>query len=125
VNDAMLAFYNSTLEMAVDQQVTTFTETEFGRTLQASAGWGSDHAWGNHQLVLGGAVKGGALFGTFPSLVLNGPDDASGRGVWIPTTSLDQYGATLAAWFGVAPSALTSIFTNLSNFQTANLGFLG
>jgi uncharacterized protein (DUF1501 family) len=124
VNDAMLAFYNSTLEMAVDQQVTTFTETEFGRTLQASAGWGSDHAWGNHQLVLGGAVKGGALFGTFPSLVLSGPDDASGRGVWIPTTSLDQYGATLAAWFGVAPSALTSIFTNLSNFQTTNLGFL-
>ena len=125
VNDAMLAFYNATVELAVDQQVTTFTETEFGRTLQSSAGWGSDHAWGNHQLVLGGAVKGGTLFGTFPSLELNGPDDASGRGVWIPTTSLDQYGATLASWFGVAPADLPSIFANLSNFQTSNLGFLG
>lgn len=125
VNDAMLALYNSTVAMGVDQQVTTFTETEFGRTLQPSAGWGSDHAWGNHQLVMGGAVNGGALFGTFPTLALNGPNDATGRGVWIPTTSLDQYGATLAAWFGVAPSALASIFTNLPNFSTANLGFLG
>jgi uncharacterized protein (DUF1501 family) len=124
VNDAMLAFYNSTLELAVEQKVTTFTETEFGRTLQPSAGWGSDHAWGNHQLVLGGAVKGGALYGTFPSLTLNGPDDASGRGVWIPTSSLDQYGATLATWFGVAPANLVSIFTNLPNFPAGNLGFL-
>ena len=114
---AMLAFYNATQELGVANQVTTFTESEFGRTFQPSSGAGSDHAWGSHHAVMGGAVKGGDLYGTFPTLRLGGPDDVSDRGVWAPTTALDQYGATLASWFGVADAQLTTVFPNLVNFQ--------
>ena len=105
----MLAFYNATVEMGIADQVTTFTESDFGRTLQPS-GTGSDHGWGSHHLVLGGAVKGGDLYGTFPTLALGGPDDANNRGVLIPTTSIDQYGATMAKWFGVSPAAMPQVF---------------
>ncbi len=123
---ALYAFYNATMELGVSNNVTTFTESEFGRTFQPSSGAGSDHAWGSHQLIVGGAVKGGDVYGKFPTLDLNGPDDASGRGVWVPTTSLDQYGATLASWFGVADGQLTTVFPNLVNFQGAagKLAFL-
>ena len=122
---AMLAFHNATQELAVESQVTTFTESEFGRTCQPSTGAGSDHAWGSHHVVMGGAVKGGDLFGKFPTLRLNGPDDVSGRGVWLPTTTLDQYGATLASWFGV--NDVTQVFPNLNNFpgNPLTLPFLG
>jgi uncharacterized protein (DUF1501 family) len=123
VSDAALAFYNSTVEMSLADHVTTFTESDFGRTLQPS-GSGSDHGWGSHYLVLGGAVKGGDLYGTFPTLALSGPDDANTRGVLIPTTSLDQYGATMAKWFGVSPAAMPQVFPSLANFATADLGFL-
>ena len=118
------AFYDATVELGVDQQVTTFTESEFGRTCQPSSGAGSDHAWGSHHLVIGGAVKGGDVFGKFPLLALGGPDDAGTRGVWIPTTSLDQYGATLASWFGVGAANLPAVFPNLGNFASTRLGFL-
>ena len=108
VGDAMAAFYATTQELGVANQVTAFTESEFGRSLQPS-GTGSDYGWGSHHLVLGGAVKGGNLYGSFPSHVLGGPDDASNRGLLIPSTSLDQYGATLARWFGVDATGMARL----------------
>ncbi len=122
--EGMAAFYQATEEMGVADRVTTFTASEFGRSLQPS-GSGSDHGWGNHHLILGGAVHGGDLYGTFPDLSLGGPDDTGNRGVLIPTTSLDQFGATCARWFGVAPADLASVFPNLPNFATPDLGFVG
>jgi uncharacterized protein (DUF1501 family) len=124
VSEAMAAFYSATQEMGVADQVTSFTESDFGRTLQPS-GTGSDHGWGSHHLVMGGAVKGGDLYGTFPTLALGGPDDSGNRGALIPSTSLDQYGATTAKWFGVSAAALPAVFPNLANFQATDLGFLG
>ena len=77
------------------------------------------------QMVLGGAVKGNSIYGTMPTLALSGPDDTGSNGRWIPSTSVDQYAATLATWFGVANTDLPSIFPNLANFGSGNLGFLG
>lgn len=123
VSEGMAAFYQATLEMGIADRVTTFTASEFGRTLQPS-GSGSDHGWGNHQIILGGAVRGGDVYGTFPTLALGGPDDSGSRGVLIPTTSLDQFGGTLARWFGVTPEAMPTVFPNLVNFATHDLGFV-
>ena len=125
VSKSMSAFYQATQELAVANQVTSFTLSEFSRTLEPSSNGGSDHAWGAHQLILGGAVKGNAIYGTFPTLALGGPNDADQNGRWIPTTALDQYAATLATWFGVGAGNLPAIFPNLVNFSTGNLGFLG
>jgi len=126
VSQAMKAFHDATVEMGTADQVVTFTESDFGRTLQPSGGstLGTDHAWGSHHFVMGGAVKGGDIYGTFPTLQLSGPDDANNRGVWIPTTSLDQYGASLATWFGVDPSKLGTVFPNLANFKSPLPAFL-
>jgi uncharacterized protein (DUF1501 family) len=121
---ALTAFYNSTVELGIPDAVTTFTLSEFGRTLLQASGGGSDHAWGSHHVVVGGAIRGGDMYGTFPTLALGGPDDASNEGRWIPTTALDQYAATLASWFGVADADVPAIFPNLNNFTTRNLGFL-
>ena len=124
----MAAFQAAVQEMGLGQQVITFTECEFGRSLQPSgsgSGSGSDHGWGSHHLVMGGAVKGGQVYGKIPSLQLGGPDDAGNRSVLIPSTSLDQYGATLARWFGVGPAEMPTVFPNLGNFALADLGFLG
>jgi len=121
---AMSAFFNATAEMGVEKQVVTFTESEFGRTLQPSSGAGSDHAWGSHHMVMGAAVKGGDLHGTFPILALQGPEDVTGRGVWLPSISLEQYGATLASWFGVEDNSLVKVFPNLGNFTPRKLAFL-
>jgi uncharacterized protein (DUF1501 family) len=123
VGEAMAAFYRATEELGVADKVTTFTESEFSRTLQPS-GAGSDHGWGGHCLLMGGAVKGGSVYGKFPTMALGGPDDSGSRGVWIPTASLDQYGATLARWFGVDDAGLAAVFPNLKNFATPNLGFM-
>jgi uncharacterized protein (DUF1501 family) len=125
LSQSMSAFYQATQELGVTNQVTTFTLSEFSRTLQPGSNGGSDHAWGSHQLVMGGAVKGNSVYGTFPTLALAGPDDAGDNGRWIPTTALDQYAATLATWFGVQAADLPSIFPNLANFPTNNLGFMG
>jgi uncharacterized protein (DUF1501 family) len=124
LSPALNAFYNATIEMGVDSQVTTFTESDFARTFQSNTNGGTDHAWGNHYFVIGGAVKGGTMYGTFPTLALGGPDDVGSNGRWIPTTSLDQYGATLAAWFGVPAAQMLTVFPTLSNFATTNVGFI-
>jgi uncharacterized protein (DUF1501 family) len=125
VSQALAAFYEATEELGVADSVTTFTESDFNRTFQPTSGNGSDHAWGGHHFVLGGAVQGGRIFGKFPSFELGGPDDTDVRGRWIPTSSTDQYGATLCSWFGIPSSGLAGVFPNLANFPTANLGFLG
>lgn len=123
VAEAMNAFYSATQELGVADGVTTFTESDFGRTLQPS-GSGSDHGWGNHHLVLGGAVRGGNLYGNFPYPALGGPDDSGSRGALLPSTSLDQYGATLAKWFGVGATQMASVFPNLGYFASSDLGFM-
>jgi uncharacterized protein (DUF1501 family) len=124
LSQAVLAFYRATQELGVDQSVTTFTASEFGRTLTPNSS-GTDHAWGNHHFIVGSAVKGGQFFGAFPSLTLGGDSDAYNTGTLIPTSSVDQYGATLAQWFGVGPANLSTIFPNIVNFPTSNLGILG
>jgi uncharacterized protein (DUF1501 family) len=109
-------------DAAFGQRVTSFTSSDFGRTFPCN-GQGSDHGWGSHHLIMGGAVKGKKTYGKFPTLALNGPDDTS-TGRWIPTTACDQYFATLATWFGVDSSNLGTVFPNLGRFSTPNLGFL-
>ena len=125
LSPAWKAFYDATVQLGVAQQVTSFTLSDFGRTFKPAAGGGSDHAWGNHHLVLGGAVKGGMLYGRYPTLALTGPDDAEREGRWIPTTAVDQYGATLAKWLGASTTDLAQVFPNLARFPVDNLGFLG
>jgi len=125
LSKAVLAFYQATQELGVDQNVTTFTASEFGRTLTPNGSGGTDHAWGNHHFVIGSGVKGGQFFGQFPLLTLGGQYDATQRGCLIPTSSVDQYGATLAQWFGVGAGSLPTIFPNIGNFSTSNLGILG
>jgi uncharacterized protein (DUF1501 family) len=122
LSQALAAFYSATEGMGVAQQVTTFTASDFGRTFPTN-GSGSDHGWGSHQFVLGGAVLGGKLYGTFPTLAVGGPDD-TGQGRWIPTTSVDEFSATMASWFGVADSDLPAVFPNIGRFASPNLGFL-
>lgn len=125
LSPALAAFYDATQELGMASNVTLFTESDFSRTLQPTSGGGSDHAWGANHLVVGGAVAGGQIFGQFPTYELAGPNDADTRGRWIPTTSVDQYGATLSSWFGIPDSALATVFPNFSNFSSKKLGFLG
>lgn len=123
LSQAMYAFYKATEQFSVLGAVTTFTMSDFGRTFLATDS-GSDHAWGNHQFIMGGAVQGGNFFGTFPTLLAGGPDDTGNQGRWIPTTALDQYGATLGKWFGLAQADQAFVFPKIGNFPTADLGFL-
>jgi uncharacterized protein (DUF1501 family) len=123
LSQGLNAFYSATVELGIAPQVTTFTASDFGRTYPTN-GTGSDHGWGSHQLVLGGAVQGGRLFGTFPTLAVNGPDD-TGQGRWIPTTSVDEFSATLATWFGVSPSDLSTVLPNIGRFARPNIGIFG
>jgi uncharacterized protein (DUF1501 family) len=138
VSDAMTAFYNATVEMGVANQVTAFTASDFGRTL-ASNGDGSDHGWGSHHFVVGGAVNGQAFYGTPPPVSVGDAKDSAGnyapadqwhvgQGRLLPSTSVDQYAATLARWFGVADAELPGILPNIGHFGGAgypvNLGFM-
>jgi len=122
VSEAMAAFYNATVELSVSNMVTSFTQSDFARTL-TSNGDGTDHAWGGNQLVIGDAVAGRELYGTYPGLALDGPDDVSGGRI-IPTTSADQYAATLSKWFGIPDADLATVAPNIDNFAQRDLGFL-
>jgi uncharacterized protein (DUF1501 family) len=138
VSEAMTAFYDATVKLGVDSQVTSFTASDFGRTL-TSNGDGSDHGWGSHHFVVGGAVNGKAFYGYAPPMSIS--DDLSkpenlwhvGQGRLLPTTSVDQYAATLATWFGVEASEMTKVVPNIGNFDNVtqdginyqkNLGFM-
>ncbi|MGZ5005365.1 MAG: DUF1501 domain-containing protein, partial [Chthoniobacterales bacterium] len=121
LSQALNAFYSATAELGVANQVTTFTASDFGRTYPTN-GSGSDHGWGSHQFVMGGAVRGGRLFGTFPTLAVNGPDD-TGQGRWIPTTSVDEFSSTMASWFGVSASDMPTVLPNIGRFSHPDLGF--
>ncbi len=122
LSGAMKAFYDATVELGVANQVTTFTASDFGRTFAPNAR-GTDHGWGNHQFIMGGAVQGGDIYGRMMSLAVGGNDD-TGRGRWIPSTSVDEYSATLATWFGVSASNLPVVLPNIGRFAQPNLGFL-
>ncbi len=122
LSQALSAFQQVTEELGVANQVTTFTNSDFGRTYKSN-GKGSDHGWGNHHFVMGGAVKGGDIYGQIPVQRIEGPDD-SGDGRWIPKISVDEYSATLAQWFGVSGSSLTDVFPNIGRFAKPNLGFM-
>ncbi len=124
LSQAIGAFYKATQELGVEQSVTTFTESDFSRTFQPNSNGGTDHAWGSHHLVLGGAVKGGEVYGKFPTLALGGPDDAGSEGRWIPALATDQYAATLAYWFGLSPQLASALLPNIGNFPTADAGFM-
>jgi uncharacterized protein (DUF1501 family) len=140
VSDAMTAFYNATVSLGVDSKVTAFTASDFGRTL-ASNGDGSDHGWGSHHLVVGSAVKGAAFYGIPPPVSLgstSAPQDQwhVGQGRLLPSTSVDQYAATLGEWFGVNTAAgnneMAGILPNLRHFGASagrpdyptNMGFM-
>jgi uncharacterized protein (DUF1501 family) len=141
LSQAMRAFYDEMVAQGMSNSVTTFTLSDFGRTLQPSGSGsgsvGADHAWGSHAFIMGGAVQGGSFYGSrrpdgsglpygYPELHLAGPDDtSSNRGQWIPTTSIDQYAATLANWYGLAVSDRAAVFPNLATFATPTLPFLG
>jgi uncharacterized protein (DUF1501 family) len=122
ISDAIAAFHDATVELGIQDSVTTFTQSDFGRTL-TSNGDGTDHAWGGNQLVVGGAVNGGDLYGSFPLLEIGGPEDVGG-GRMIPSTSADQYAATLARWFGILDADLDVVAPHIANFAQRDLGFM-
>ncbi len=135
VSDAMKAFYDATVQLGVASDVTTFTLSDFSRTWVPNGTLGTDHAWGSHQFVMGGSVRGREFYGcagsnatVFPTLAANGPDDTdqggNARGRWIPTVAVDQYGATLASWLGVSNADLPAVFPNVKRFDPTTLGFL-
>ncbi len=130
LGDALAAFQRAMVNLGLSQVVTAFTQSDFGRTFTPNSTLGSDHAWGNHHLVLGGSVKGRATYGTYPELVLGGPDDVGVeewelQGRWLPTSSVDQYASTMLGWFGADAGHLDRILPNLANFGSKrSLGFL-
>ena len=121
---AMKAFNDSMEALGLGNSVTLFTLSEFGRTFKPASNAGTDHGWGNYAFVSGGAVRGGDFYGTAPTQALNGPDDLGDAGRWIPTTSIEQYGATLCRWFGIADGDLPYIFPNIGAFGNTNIGFM-
>jgi uncharacterized protein (DUF1501 family) len=124
LSPALSAFYDATVELNVASAVTAFTMSDFSRTFQPNSNNGSDHAWGSHHIVVGGAVNGGQIYGSYPTLALSGPDDSGSNGRWVPTISSSQYAATLAEWFGVPTASLPAILPMIGNFSSGNLGFV-
>jgi len=122
VNAALSAFYAATVELGVADKVTTFTASDFGRTLSSNAD-GSDHGWGSHQFVMGGAVNGRRFYGTAPRVSIQSNDQV-GQGRLLPSTSVDEFAATLARWFGCTAGELPGILPNVGNFTNTNLGFV-
>ena len=122
VSESIAAFYAATTELGISESVTAFTQSDFGRTL-TSNGDGTDHAWGGNQLVVGGAVRGQEIYGTYPLLQIGGADDVGG-GRMIPTTSADQFAATLAKWFGIPDTDLDIVAPHIDNFIERDLGFM-
>ncbi|HLH55296.1 MAG TPA: DUF1501 domain-containing protein [Verrucomicrobiae bacterium] len=122
LSQCLLAFQRAMEQLGIAKNVTAFTASDFGRTFPSN-GQGSDHGWGSHHLIVGGAVNGQKTYGKFPTLAVNGPDDTS-TGRWIPTTAIDQYFATLASWFGVDSGNLATVFPNIGRFAAPNLGFV-
>jgi uncharacterized protein (DUF1501 family) len=122
LSEGVFAFQRAMEQISVPDKVTAFTASDFGRTFSTN-GQGSDHGWGNHQIVVGGAVRGQRIYGSFPVLQVGGPDDTS-TGRWIPKIAVDQYSATLAKWFGVSNTDLSTVFPNVSRFASADLGFM-
>jgi uncharacterized protein (DUF1501 family) len=120
----LTAFHGAMADIGAGQSVTTFTLSDFSRNFLPNTGGGTDHAWGSHPMVIGDAVKGGALYGSMPTLELSGPDDASDLGRWIPTIAVDQFAATLASWFGADATALATVLPNLAAFSPTNIGFI-
>jgi uncharacterized protein (DUF1501 family) len=125
LSPALRAFHDAMAQIGMGESVTAFTLSDFGRTFQPASGAGTDHAWGNHHFIMGGAVRGGQMYGRYPTLARSGPDDADTSGRWIPTTAVEQYGATLARWFGVSDAQMAAVFPNLSRFAATDLGFVG
>jgi len=133
LSQAINAFFMATTELGIQDKVTLFTMSDFSRTMQPSGTGavdvGSDHAWGNNHLIVGGSVLGNTLYGTYPNITPGGPNDTDSgtnpRGRWIPTTSVEQYGATLANWYGMSSADLTAVFPLIGRFPSANLGFMG
>ncbi|MDX1934448.1 MAG: DUF1501 domain-containing protein [Capsulimonadales bacterium] len=127
LGDALAAFYAATVEIGVENSVTAFTLSEFGRTVQNSTG-GTDHAWGSNAVIVGGGVRGGQFYGTYPSLVLGGPDDietgGNARGRILPKIAVDQYAGTLAKWFGLSSTEIAAVLPYLSRFSPDDLGFM-
>jgi uncharacterized protein (DUF1501 family) len=134
LNNALKAFYDETVAQGIDSQVTTFTMSDFNRTFNpagSGSGAGSDHAWGGHHFIMGGAVRGGDFYGRptsngtfFPTLVNSGPDDSETRGRFIPTVSVEQYASTLSRWFGLSDADIPIAFPNYGNFSTMDIGFM-
>ncbi|HSX61839.1 MAG TPA: DUF1501 domain-containing protein [Tahibacter sp.] len=123
LSQSLKAFYDATVELTLADRVTTFTASDFGRTVSIN-GDGTDHGWGGHHVVVGGAVRGQRFFGRMPSLAQNGNPDDAGYGQLIPTQSVDQYAATLARWFGLGETGIDDILPNLANFTSRDLGFM-
>ncbi len=123
VGQALAAFDAAMQELQVSESVTAFTHSDFSRTLKYN-GAGTDHAWGACHFILGGSVRGGELYGQWPTLALAGPDDSGSSGRFIPTTAVDQYASTLALWYGLAPADVPAVFPNIARFETADLGFM-
>lgn len=122
LSQALSAFQSAMAELGTETEVTTLTASDFGRTL-SSNGHGTDHGWGSVQTILGGSVRGQDIYGTFPDQTLDGPDDV-GDGRILPTTSVDEYSATLAKWFGVLPGDMDTLFPHLNRFANPDLGFM-
>ncbi len=123
LDNGLADFHQGTVDLGVANNVTTFTASDFSRTFGGN-GEGTDHAWGNHHFVMGGAVRGGQIYGTMPVLQVNGPSDTGNRGAWIPGISTDEYSATLAKWFGISPANMSMVLPNIGRFARPDLGFM-